>query len=466
MGFVIRISSEGDVEFRYSEDEMIIECGNQIKTYLYGVVNEPETLCQMATEKESSFLDNRHEIIGAYTLVTVDEAKKRLRLYRSSMGGNKTVYYVTMDDGIYIFSSIKCLKNLGYKCEFNDDRDVVYDFIYNGFIRTKNTLLRGVYKLLADEYIEVDSGELIVKSIPRILANESVVSLDEMYETEKRLINSYIDMTLGLKSDINIAISGGYDSNLILHFLKERGVMVNAFSVGGQRGLDETDVARRLCEYNGNAIFHKGSVGRDILSHMKEIAEALEGDVYERGVFLQFALGKLLMENGVRYIMLGECSDQVFNQNFYVDKVPQFLTNYLDDPYELGIMLVMKKSYMMLAYFGIVGIYPFIHEDMQRLGAKIYKENGTSKIRQKEMCNRYFDDYMNELITKNPGSTSLCALFENKEDEERFVEDVKKNNEFYSPTFRISYKYGPGESELDYYLCLEYLKAFKEVFCK
>ena len=199
---------------------------------------------------------------------------------------------------------------------------------------------------------------------------------------------------------------------------------------------------------------------------MKEIVEALEGDVYERGVFLQYSLGKLLKENGVRYIMLGEGSDQVFNWNFYVDKVPEYLTNYLDDPYELGIMLVMKKSYMMLAHFGIVGLYPFIHEDMQRLGSKIFKENGTSKIKQKEMCTQFFDDYMNELITKNPGSTSLCALFENKEEEERFIEDVKANNEFYSPTFRISYKYGPGESELDYYLCLEYLKAFKEVFCE
>lgn len=465
MDFVIRISPEGDMEFRRSEGEKKVDCGDGIKAYLYGVVDAPEALCQMAAEDDGAFPAKRHEIIGAYTLVTVDEAKKRLRLYRSSMGGNKPVYYAAMEDGFYIFSSIKCLKQLGYQCAFNDDRDVVCDFIYNGFIRTKDTLIRGIYKLLADEYIAVDSGNMAIGHIPRILADASIVSLDEMYETEKRVIHSYIDMALGLGPDINIAISGGYDSNLILHFLKERGLPAHAFSVGGQRGLDETETARKLCEHSGNAAFHKGSVGRNTLSHMKEIAEALEGEVYERGVFLQYSLGKLLQENGVRCMILGEGSDQVFNRNFYVDKVPEFLTNYMDDPYELGIMLVMKKSYMMLEHFGIVGLYPFIHEDMQHLGAKIFHENGTSKIRQKEMCNRYFDDYMNELIAKNPGSTSLCALFESKEEEEKFIAHIKEHNAFYDPAFRISYKYGSGESELDYYLCLEYLKAFKEVFC-
>lgn len=114
MDFVIRISPEGDMEFRRSEGEKKVDCGDGIKAYLYGVVDAPEALCQMAAEDDGAFPAKRHEIIGAYTLVTVDEAKKRLRLYRSSMGGNKPVYYAAMEDGFYIFSSIKCLKQLGY----------------------------------------------------------------------------------------------------------------------------------------------------------------------------------------------------------------------------------------------------------------------------------------------------------------------------------------------------------------
>ena len=81
------------------------------------------------------------------------------------------------------------------------------------------------------------------------------------------------------------------------------------------------------------------------------------------------------------------------------------------------------------------------------------------------MCRKYFDDETNSLVGKNPGSTSLCALFRDSEDEEAFIAKVKETNEFYDPSFRISYKYGPGESELDYYLCLEYLRIFKKIFC-
>ena len=93
------------------------------------------------------------------------------------------------------------------------------------------------------------------------------------------------------------------------------------------------------------------------------------------------------------------------------------------------------------------------------------EENGTSKTRQKEMCRKYFDSRTNRLVDKKPGSTSLCALFRDPSEEEAFIAGVQKSNEFYDPSFRISYKYGPGESELDYYLCLEYLRLFKKIFC-
>ena len=462
---MIRISPDGVIEFIHSEGERIFVCGNK-KAYLYGVVDAPDRLCQMATENYSSFLEKKHEIIGTYTLVIVDEDKLHLRLYRSSLGGNKTVYYMKKKDGIYIFSSIKVLNRLGYKFKFNDEHDVVYDFIYNGFIRSKSTLLRGVSKLLTDEYLAVDTGKLCTNRLPRILANESSVSLEEMYETEKQLMNSYIDLALGQDSKISIAISGGFDSNLILHFLKERNLSVNAFSIGGKRGLDETIIAENLCKHSGNVFFQKGFVMHVSYESLKSIVEILEGDVYERGVFLQYSLAKLLKEHDVRYVILGEGSDQVFNQNFYEIKTPAYLTNYSDNPYELGSMLVMKKSYMMLSHFGIVGFYPFIHEDMQQLGAQIYIENGISKLKQKEMCYQFFDDFMIELISKNPGSTSLSALFDSKEDEAEFKQYVRDCNEFYSEDFKISYKYGPGESELDYCLCLEYLRAFKELFCE
>ena len=93
------------------------------------------------------------------------------------------------------------------------------------------------------------------------------------------------------------------------------------------------------------------------------------------------------------------------------------------------------------------------------------EENGTSKTRQKEMCRKFFDSRTNRLVDKKPGSTSLCALFRDPSEEEAFIAGVQKSNEFYDPSFRISYKYGPGESELDYYLCLEYLRLFKKIFC-
>lgn len=439
MNFLLETGSTGSVRFLYTEGEEITDRdGKQV--YVYG-------------NKEM------------FTAVENPAGPGSCRVIRSTMGGNKTVFYLKHNGRYYIFTSLKLLSAISYQCRFQDDPELISEFIYNGFIRTKDTLVRDVYKLLPEEYLEIEAGELNIHRLERTKANRQKVSLDQMYERERTIINSYIDLALSKKGQVNLAISGGFDSNLILHFLKEREIPSCGFSVGAARGLDETGVAANLCAHAGNVSLRKGSVGPKIRERLEEIVETLEGNLYERGIFLQYALAKLLKEEHVRYILLGEGADQVFNRNFYDRKAPPYLTNYNDNPYELGAMVVLKKSVLMLEAFGITGLYPFISRKMQDLGAEIMEENGVSKIRQKEMCRKYFDDETNSLVGKNPGSTSLCALFRDSEDEEAFIAKVKETNEFYDPSFRISYKYGPGESELDYYLCLEYLRIFKKIFC-
>lgn len=464
MNFLLEVSRNGNARFLYSEGEQTIEC-NDKQVYMYGIANDLNRLKEYLCGDIKKCAEIRNEIIGSFTAVGKSDISGYCRIIQSTMGGNKTVFYLKSDDKYYIFTSLKMLSVINHKCRFNYNHEIISEFIYNGFIRTKDTLVCDIFKLLPEEYMEIEHGELKISSFERIKPNQQNISLSQMYEIERKIIDSYIDLALSKNESINIAISAGFDSNLILHFLRKRGIPVRGFSIGGLRGLDETEAATRLCEYSGNVSFQKGKVNNEIRNDLVNIVEALEGNLYERGVFLQYSLARLLKVHNVHYILLGEGADQIFNQNFYNCKESTYLTNYNDNPYELSTMVVLKKSSLMLDVFGIIGLYPFISEQMQKLGAQIMDENKTSKIRQKQMCRKYFDEYMNNLIVKNPGCTSLCALFRNFLEESEFIDRVQKTNEFYDPSFRISYKYGPRESELDYYLCLEYLRIFKKIFC-
>ena len=120
------------------------------------------------------------------------------------------------------------------------------------------------------------------------------------------------------------------------------------------------------------------------------------------GSSFQYALAGLLKTHGVRSVLLGEGADQVFNRNFYDSREPSYLTNYNDNPYELGAMVVLKKSILMLDAFGITGLYPFISRQMQKLGAQVMEENGTSKTGRKRCAGNFLTAAQTVWWTKNP----------------------------------------------------------------
>ena len=85
------------------------------------------------------------------------------------------------------------------------------------------------------------------------------------------------------KEEIALALSGGYDSNCILYEIKKAKPeqRVNAFSVGGVNGVDETGIACEIASYYKNTEYKTSKVTPKTLEHIDEIVEILEGSVYE-----------------------------------------------------------------------------------------------------------------------------------------------------------------------------------------
>lgn len=438
---------------------------NDVEIKIFGSVVNSQNVFDKIINNEVKGESLSNGIFGKYTIIYINHKTQKMIVESDFFGGYKNVYYTKQNEDYYIFSSISCLKSRGFDIKFN--YAIVDEFIYNGVIKTKDTLFCGIYKLLPNESIVAESSSIgIVKRSVEFFDNR--YELNNLFITEKDIISEYIEkLQCQDNQEINITLSSGYDSNFLLHIIENlhSKKKINAFTCGGERGVDETSIAENIAGIYGNVKVNKCVVGNKTLNCLMDIAERLEGAMYERGIFLQYELANTLSVHGVKSILLGECADQVFNFNFYEDKEKQFLMNYIDNPYELGAMLVLKKSSLMLDSFGVVGFYPFTDRRMIDVGYCTRMDNGVSKEYQKKICSQIFNPQIRDLVQKNPGSTSLCSLFGDEEAEHSFIDYVKENNEFYNPSFRISYKYERRESELDYYICLEYLACVKKIFC-
>lgn len=464
--FLIKIKFDKslEVETLVSEDIMNY-ASNDVEIKIFGSVINSQNVFDNIINNEVQGAGLTNGIFGNYTIVYVNYKTQKMIVESDYFGGYKNVYYTKQNENYYIFSSISCLKSCGFNIEFN--YAIVDEFIYNGVIKTKDTLFCGIYKLLPNELIvaEASSIEIIKKSVEFF---DNRYELNNLFLTEKDIISEYIEkLQCQDNQDINITLSSGYDSNFLLHITEDlhNKEKINAFTCGGERGVNETSIAENIASIYGNVKVNKCVVGNKTLNCLMDIAERLEGAMYERGIFLQYELASTLSTYGVKCIMLGECADQVFNINFYEEKEKKFLMNYINNPYELGALLVLKKSSLMLDSFGIIGFYPFTDRRMVDVGYCTRVDNGVSKEYQKKMCCKVFKPQICDLVGKKPGSTSLCSLFDDDGAEYDFINHVKKNNEFYNPAFRISYKYEGRESELDYYICLEYLACVKKIFC-
>lgn len=413
------------------------------------------------------------------TTIVFDKNNKRISITSSTFGNGKNLFLTKDIEKICISDSLRELKNISGRT-YKLNEGMLPHFLYNGFVAGSHTLVEGVYKLPAVSEAVIDkNGITIGKSeaflnLQRISLLKAVDGPDEYiqnryFESLEQSVNDAVsvietDNHGETTSEIALALSAGYDSNCILYNINKLkpDAHINAFSVGGISGVDETYTAGKIAEYYSNVKFNTSYVSPETLTHFDEIVEILEGSVYERGIFLQYELAKLLKLKKVKYMICGECADQVFHEKTYEDiSDDTFLFGYQDTPYQMAEYVVLRKNRMMLEHFGIIPRYPFLTKEMIEVGAITRKINGTTKEFHKAMCRKSIPDNITDLIGKQGGSADLGALFEDGFDCEKELINCK----FYSPNFRITGKYSYDEAVRDYYLTLKYIESFESQFC-
>lgn len=304
---------------------------------------------------------------GTYLAVIYDKATGRLTILQDRMTSPVTLYYTEHEGSLFYASSLKTLL-----CTIRMPRalneEAVEEFLINGYLYGEQTLVRGVSKLNASHALITENGQIrqVEVSYPC-----KAMSKGEALDSWKETLDAAIERCTQGESEINLPISSGYDSSYILQVAAGKTDRpVNAFSIGGQFGKNELPAVRENIRSYPQVSLHTALTSHETLQYFPDIVWRLEGAVFEVGIFLQYELAKLVRKQNKRFLVCGECADQVMNENFLrqermfpvqANNCPQYYA-FDQYPYIFGSHLILKKNGILFNSFDIETRYPYLDE--------------------------------------------------------------------------------------------------------
>ena len=413
-------------------------------------------------------------IDGVFSLVIKDNRINKIFVFQDPFGCNQSIYFYKKNKILFISSQLKkiLLQNEKEKWEFNNKAIKV--FLKKGYIPNKKTLVKGINKIPSKRYLEINikTGKINLKRYryKKIKFKENVTK--EIYnKVFERVCTSSID------NDINITLSSGYDTNYILYTLNNNTKKeITAFSIGGKIGRNEVPDAEKISNYYNNVKFYSKLVDGASLNCYPEIVWALEGAVYESGIFLQYELAKLIKDYGKSNIILGECADQVLDYELYhhipafINKVkfciPRLIKKIVKnidykpnkDTYDMASYKIIKKNGILMNYFEINPEYPYLKKDFVEIAKKVVKIGEKEKQYHKNVISSLLPDEVINILKKIGGATELKTLFIGDIKLEAIKEICKKNRFYKAKNFDDEFY------EVDYFMKLIYLELFEKIF--
>ena len=410
---------------------------------------------------------------GTYSLVIIDKIKRKLFVFQDLFGSNLNIYFYIDKKEILVSNELKqIIKSKNVKWKINSE--AVKKFLKNGFINNKDTLVQFIHKVPGKKYLEINLNNaryqvkkyILVKDVYKIKKVD-----DESYiRTLKDICNSSVCENMG------VTISSGYDTNFLIYNLRSCiNNNLKAFSIGGTIGRNEVPDSCLISKYYKNIDFYSKLVDDNSLINFPEIVFALEGAIYESGIFLQYELAKLIKENNVKNIILGDCADQVLHYNLYhplnshIDKIKYYVKNLkqlcigitikpFKDIYEMASYKILKKNGILMNYYGINTQYPYLRRKFIEIAKKIVIKRDNNKTYHKKIINKTLPADIVKILKKIAGATELKTLFIGK----ITLDDIKriaKKSKFYKEKIFSDEFY-----EIDYYMKIVYLEIFEKMF--
>lgn len=323
-----------------------------LKSHAFRTKSDSEVIVHLYEEFGYDFV---HMLDGDFAFVVVDGDD--FIAGRDPLGV-KPLYYGIDERGRYYFTSE--MKTIADQCK-------TFSTFPPGHFYTPKTGFVKYYKPEYEDYKKADAA-LDLKAIRESLTEA----------TRKRLMS---DVPIG------VLLSGGLDSSLTsaiaARLLKEKGKELHSFSIGLDAAAPDAAAARKVAEFLGtkhHEIHFTIEQGIEILEKLIWHLETYDVTSVRASTPMYF-LSKAIAERGIKVVLSGEGSDEVFGGYLYFRNAPStedFQKECIERVQKLFTADLLRADKSTMAH-GLEARVPFLDKDFLDLTMRIQTEEKLPK---------------------------------------------------------------------------------------
>jgi asparagine synthase (glutamine-hydrolysing) len=261
---------------------------------------------------------------GMFALVILDRQTSTLTLVRDRMGEKPLSYFIS-DEALYFASEQSPLVRSGL-VPLDIDESVLPDYLLHGFVPEPRSLIRGIRKLPAGHFLEIDleTGDTRLAPYWNMLD-----ALSDEPLTTAGLADSVRDAVEACcESDVpvGIALSGGLDSSLVAALAARVRPDLQAFSIGYHgTETDESSLAQSLATSLGIPCHVTHLDSKEVGAHFSEICAARDEPISDIAGPALAAVSLAARQAGVPVLLTGMGGDELFWGYDWVRRMAAFV---------------------------------------------------------------------------------------------------------------------------------------------
>ncbi len=292
----------------------------EIRGHCFYTHSDVETVVHLYEDRGEDCLD---QLNGMFSFGLWDKRRRMLFIARDRLG-IKPLYYVCEQGKFAFASEIKSLLRIPWVSR-EIDPHALDAYITLGYVPAPLTILKAVKKLLPGHLLRVQrDGLSMQKYWDLALPKEEIVSEEDCLQGLGELIRDSVRLRLVSDVALGALLSGGIDSSTVVALMSQFSSRVKTFSVGFERGFDETKQARTVARHLGTD--HTELIMKPDVDLLPKLIWYLDEPIADQAALPTYLICRLA-KSSVTVVLTGEGGDEQFAG------YPRYLLSAVSDRY-------------------------------------------------------------------------------------------------------------------------------------
>ncbi len=277
-----------------------------------------------------------HHLDGMWALAIYDTRTHEIILSRDRIGVKPLYYYQSKN--VFAFASEQKVSLKSKLVPFNINQKALTKYLIDNVLEEDEQLFQDIQELYPSEIMTISIKNLAIQK-KRYFDLNSLQSLpfikDEtkIIEFSKNIINQSIQQHLRSDVEIAVSLSGGIDSSIIaVSSAQYSNYPLHTFSIvfPQHQSIDESSYINAVSRHINSIPHHVTPQPQDFFNSVEELLYSQDIPIWSTSTYNQFLLMKNVKQQGIKVILSGQGSDELFAgyQHHYIALWFSFLSKF------------------------------------------------------------------------------------------------------------------------------------------